>query len=103
MPRPSPRLPPVTMTLAIAADQFPGGGDVEGGDDPNHRRNLVRSKAAAAELPYPLLEPLGVAAITPGIARKSAGGDVGTDAGADGLAIPPAAEQHRHDRGPLDN
>src|SRR5690348_13543490 len=98
MPRPSPRLPPVTMTLAIAPDQFPGGGDVEGGNDPNHRRHLVRSKAAAAELPYPLLERLGVAALTPGVAREAGGDDIGNDDGADERAVPPPDERHLHAR-----
>src|ERR1700712_1491441 len=46
MPRPRPRVPPVTRTLRTA--EFSGGGDGEVGDGADHGGHLVRREGGAA-------------------------------------------------------
>src|SRR5689334_17098091 len=46
IPSPSPRLPPVTMTLGIATPEFAGRRDLECVDDADRRRNLERGQRA---------------------------------------------------------
>src|SRR2546426_1840525 len=49
IPRPRPRLPPVTMTLRMAG-QLAGGGDLEGTNKTDRRRNLVGGQRVVADL-----------------------------------------------------
>jgi len=49
IPRPRPRLPPVTITLCMTG-QLAGGGDLECGDEANRGGNLVRRQAVVADL-----------------------------------------------------
>src|SRR4051812_29854893 len=48
MARPSPRLPPVTMTLRMTG-QLAGGGELQGRNETDRGGNLVRSEMIAAE------------------------------------------------------
>src|SRR6185437_12241224 len=48
IPRPRPRLPPVTRTLRTAG-QLAGTGNVQRGDEPQNPRDLVRREVLAAE------------------------------------------------------
>src|SRR2546425_11085092 len=50
IPRPSPRLPPVTMTLCMMASEFPCRGNLERGDEAERRRHLVGREGRAAGL-----------------------------------------------------
>src|SRR5215831_4990050 len=47
---PSPRLPPVTMTLRMTARQFAGVGDMQGCNETHERRDLVAGQMLLAEL-----------------------------------------------------
>src|ERR1700678_3730923 len=49
MPNPNPRLPPVTMTLRIAANQLSGFGDGQRRYEVDRNWNLVRLKGVTAE------------------------------------------------------
>src|SRR5215469_6313289 len=57
IPSPSPRLPPVTMTLRIAAHQLASVGDGQRRNDVNCYRDLVGWKSLATEVKNILLEP----------------------------------------------
>src|SRR5437660_3164688 len=59
MARPSPRLPPVTRTLRIVPHQLAGRSDVQGRDDGDRGRNLVRRQRVATMLQDLLLEAGG--------------------------------------------
>src|SRR5262249_27252423 len=56
MPRPMPRLPPVTMTLPMTAYQLSCVRDGQRGDKADCRRHLVRRQRLTAELLYGLLQ-----------------------------------------------
>src|SRR5436305_15036048 len=56
VPSPMPRLPPVTMTLPMAASQLSGRRDGQRGDEADRRRHLVRRQRLAAELLDRLLQ-----------------------------------------------
>src|SRR5437879_13463082 len=62
MPRPSPRLPPVTMTLCMMASEFPCRGNLERGDEADRRRNLVGREARVTDLQDLALEVLDLTA-----------------------------------------
>src|SRR3954463_326431 len=50
MPSPSPRLPPVTMTLPIVPSKLTGWGYSQGGNEANRCRNLVSVQGASTGL-----------------------------------------------------
>src|SRR5437016_2301176 len=50
MPRPSPRLPPVTITSRMLTRQFSGSIDREGGNDVDCRRDFMPGKHVVTEL-----------------------------------------------------
>src|SRR3569623_858096 len=56
MPNPMPRLPPVTMTLRMAAHQLSGLRDIKRGNEADRRGYLVRRERLAAELLDGLLQ-----------------------------------------------
>src|SRR5271170_25318 len=49
IPRPKPRLPPVTITLRMATDQLSGFGHSQVSHDIDHRWNFVRRERLAAK------------------------------------------------------
>src|SRR6202789_3177141 len=49
IPKPIPRLPPVTITLRMPADEFPGLSDRQGGNEIDCRRDLMGRKCLTTE------------------------------------------------------
>src|SRR2546425_12643346 len=64
MPRPSPRLPPVTMTLCMKASEFPCRGNLERGDEADRRRDLVGHEARVTGFQDLPLERLDLTALS---------------------------------------
>src|SRR5271155_5349211 len=102
MPRPNPRLPPVTMTLAIATSQFAGSGDVERRYDPNRHRNLVRGQTTPAEAEYSGFERRGFFDHVSGIAFEARGYDIGNDDRPSDRIFPRFDDRHLHARMAVD-
>ena len=69
MARPSPRLPPVTMTLSTGTHQLAGGGELERRNEAQAGRHFVGGQGAAAGLQKLALDVLGLPARR---ARRSA-------------------------------
>src|SRR5436190_3403883 len=83
MPRPRPRLPPVTMTLRMLANQLSGRADVQRRHESNRRGHLVGGEPLVAEA-----EDVGLV----GRRRLAVEDDVGDDQGSgDGAAPRPDA------------
>src|SRR5580704_16226544 len=91
IPRPRPRLPPVTITLRMAS-HLAGGGNLERGNEPDRRRDLVRGQGVVTELKDLALEVDNLAA-SGGIGlafQDDVGGDQRSDDGT------PGGPHHRH-------
>src|SRR4051812_45008916 len=100
MPRPSPRLPPVTTTLRMTS-QLAAGGNVEGRNETDGGRNLVSREALAAYLEDLALDvaAVPVRARLRGIDREH---DVGCDERAGDRASAGSYLRHAHGRVPVD-
>src|SRR5438105_1677490 len=94
IPSPSPRLPPVTMTLGIAASELARGSDVQRPDDAYRRRDLVRRERAAAsreDLGLRVLDAYGVESLL--IIREH---HLGGNDGPGDRILPRRHERHAH-------
>src|SRR5580693_1753729 len=104
MPRPSPRLAPVTRTvravLAIAPRQFAGRADVEHGHDRDGRRDFVARQRVAAKLQYVVLDLLLLAARARAIGFQH---DVGNHDRAGNRALLRPHQRHSHLWMPVDD
>src|SRR5436309_1768627 len=95
MPSPRPRLPPVTTTLRITADQLAGAVHAEPGDEVDRRGNLV-PRQRLATVPQQLLLDVRRDAV------RAVGGrlelDIGDHEGAGDRTLSRAHARHAHAR-----
>src|SRR6266853_1026721 len=93
MPRPSPRLPPVTMTLRIRPGELAGGGNVERGHEMDDRRYFVPRQGLATGIENLVFQSLGL-----GYAGRGLDHDIGDDDGPGDRALARLDQRHA-DRG----
>src|SRR5438093_3071273 len=100
IPRPRPRLPPVTITLRMTG-QLAGGGDLERRNETDRRRNLVGGQAGVTDLKDLALE---VHHLATGAARigLSLQDDVGGDERTGDWTSPRPHHRHADRRVPVD-